>query len=122
MIYALSLGEKVEIKRDKKKKKATSSVFSIEKITFRLVYLATTFKVQNLKRTYKTKIPPFHYPTLPPPFGEKKKTTLSWLYFPLCRCQLGLNAGGQSRMGHIALFLPFRPNLNATDYLDSVGW
>lgn len=55
MIYALSLEEKAEIKRDKKKKKkSTSSVFSIEKITFGLVYSATTFKAQNLKRTYKT--------------------------------------------------------------------
>lgn len=53
MIYALSLEEKAEIKRDKKKK-STSSVFSIEKITFGLVYSATTFKAQNLKRTYKT--------------------------------------------------------------------
>lgn len=50
MIYALSLGEKVGIKRDqkKKKKKSTSScLLGRKKITFGLVYLATTFKVQN---------------------------------------------------------------------------
>lgn len=49
MIYALSLGEKVGIKRDKKK----IHLFCLldrKKKTFELVYLATTFKVQNLKK------------------------------------------------------------------------
>lgn len=56
------------------------------------------------------------------PLWKKRNTTLSWPCFPLCRCQLGLNAGGQNRRGHIALFLPFRPIHNATGSEDRVGW
>lgn len=73
MIYALSLGEKVEIKRDKKKKKSTSSVFSIEKNNFWISLFSHHFQSAEFKKEHiKLRFLPFT--TLPshPLSGGKK--------------------------------------------------
>lgn len=112
MIYALSRGERLE---SKGKKKSTSIN---RKITFGLVYFATTVKVQNFKKNHrksKTLFPFSHSPR------QKKNPTIFFPYLPLCKCQPGLNAGGPSRIVHIAPFLPFLSNRNATDSGDKAS-
>lgn len=61
-------------------------------------------------RKSKTSLPFSHPPlrTLHPP-------TIFLLYFPVCKRQPGLNAGGPRGIGHIAPFLPCLSNRNATD-------
>lgn len=91
--------------------KKKNSLFSLlsRKITFELVYIATTVKVlgffflNHIK--YKTLLLFPHPP---------QKDTISLLCLPLCKYQPGLNAGPIG-IGHIAPFLPFLSNHDATE-------